>query len=386
MADLGIASYRFSVAWPRVMPDGRNGQPGGTRLLQAARRRPAGARHPAADDALPLGPAAGLDVGEPAAGSRATCPDRFVDYALVLGKELGDRVPAITTLNEPWCSAYLGYATGEHAPGVTETRSPIAPRTTSTSRTAARSRRCAACCPPGADVSVTLNLHQVEPASDRSRGPGRRRARRPDRQPDLPRPDVRRRLSDDLLATTARPHRLVLRARPGDEARSASPLDSLGVNYYNPSRVGADPAGRRLARHRPCLLRRHPGPADGDGVADRAVRAHRPAAPGAARLRAARSMVTENGMADHDVVVDGRGPRRRPDRLPARPPRRGARRGRPRAPTSAATSCGRCSTTSSGRGATTSASAWCTSTSTTRRGPLKDSARWYADVIAKHGL
>ena len=30
---------------------------------------------------------------------------------------LGDRVPTWTTLNEPWCSAFLGYTSGDHAPG-----------------------------------------------------------------------------------------------------------------------------------------------------------------------------------------------------------------------------------------------------------------------------
>ena len=44
----------------------------------------------------------------------------FADYAAVVHARLGDRVRTWTTLNEPWCSAFLGYANGEHAPGRTD--------------------------------------------------------------------------------------------------------------------------------------------------------------------------------------------------------------------------------------------------------------------------
>ena len=43
--------------------------------------------------------------------------DRFADYAAIVADHLGDRVKIWATLNEPWCSAYLGYAAGIHAPG-----------------------------------------------------------------------------------------------------------------------------------------------------------------------------------------------------------------------------------------------------------------------------
>ena len=42
---------------------------------------------------------------------------RFVEYAVSVHEALGDRVPTWTTLNEPWCSAFLGYSAGHHAPG-----------------------------------------------------------------------------------------------------------------------------------------------------------------------------------------------------------------------------------------------------------------------------
>ena len=45
---------------------------------------------------------------------------RFAEYAQIVAEALGDRVEQWTTLNEPWCSAFLGYASGVHAPGRTE--------------------------------------------------------------------------------------------------------------------------------------------------------------------------------------------------------------------------------------------------------------------------
>ena len=50
---------------------------------------------------------------------------RFADYAAHVAGALGDRVQMWTTLNEPWCSAFLGYASGVHAPGRTEPESAL---------------------------------------------------------------------------------------------------------------------------------------------------------------------------------------------------------------------------------------------------------------------
>ena len=47
---------------------------------------------------------------------------RFAEYATLVHDALGDRVDLWTTLNEPWCSAFLGYAAGAHAPGRTDAR------------------------------------------------------------------------------------------------------------------------------------------------------------------------------------------------------------------------------------------------------------------------
>src|SRR5215212_4869643 len=111
---------RSRARWPRAMPDGHTVNQEGLdfyrRLVDGLLERGIRPLMTLYHWDLPQS----LDVGDAGGWLSRDLPDRFVDFALVLGKELGDRVPAITTLNEPWCAAYLGYASGEHAPGRTE--------------------------------------------------------------------------------------------------------------------------------------------------------------------------------------------------------------------------------------------------------------------------
>jgi beta-glucosidase len=116
MADLGIANYRFSVSWPRVQPGGRGSA--NQRGLDFYRRLVDELlRH----DITPWPTLYHWDLPqelEDAGGwpSRDTAY-RFAEYAALVFEALRDRVTHWTTLNEPWCSAFLGYAAGLHAPG-----------------------------------------------------------------------------------------------------------------------------------------------------------------------------------------------------------------------------------------------------------------------------
>ncbi len=113
---LGVDYYRFSVAWSRVIPDGRGRVE--SRGLDYYERL--------VDGLLARGVAPALtlyhwDLPQPledAGGwlERGTA-EAFAAYAEVVYERLGDRVGLWTTHNEPWCSAYLGYAAGVHAPG-----------------------------------------------------------------------------------------------------------------------------------------------------------------------------------------------------------------------------------------------------------------------------
>ncbi|HEY8479352.1 MAG TPA: GH1 family beta-glucosidase, partial [Spirillospora sp.] len=116
MVDLGLTAYRFSISWPRVQPSGsgefnEEGLDFYRRLVDALLE--AGIEPwPTLyhwDLPQPLEDAGGWPERETA--------HRFAEYAAHVHAALGDRVRHWTTVNEPWCAAFLGYASGEHAPG-----------------------------------------------------------------------------------------------------------------------------------------------------------------------------------------------------------------------------------------------------------------------------
>src|SRR4051812_16186830 len=113
---LGVTAYRFSIAWPRIQPTGAG----------AVESRGLDYYERVVDGLLAAGvrpfptlyhwdlPQALEDAGGWPERDTAV---RFGDYARVVAERLGDRVEHWATLNEPWCSAFLGYAAGVHAPG-----------------------------------------------------------------------------------------------------------------------------------------------------------------------------------------------------------------------------------------------------------------------------
>jgi beta-glucosidase len=116
MAELGLDAYRFSVAWPRVIPDGTGvvneaGLDFYDRLVDELCARGIAPHVTLYHWDLP-------QALEDAGGwpARATAA-AFARYAEVVARRIGDRAAAIATLNEPWCAAFLGYRLGIHAPG-----------------------------------------------------------------------------------------------------------------------------------------------------------------------------------------------------------------------------------------------------------------------------
>jgi beta-glucosidase len=115
---LGVDAYRFSFSWPRVQPLGRGawneaGFAFYDRLVDALLA--AGIRANATLHHWDLPQALQQSVG--GWQSRETCL-RFADYAAEVARRFGDRLGAIATLNEPWCVATLGYERGQFAPGL----------------------------------------------------------------------------------------------------------------------------------------------------------------------------------------------------------------------------------------------------------------------------
>ena len=116
MERLGLGAYRFSIAWPRVVPNGRgrSTRPGSTSTTGSSTRLLAAGIEPFPtlyhwDLPQVLEDEGGWPV-------RSTA-EAFADYAEAVVERLGDRVSDWTTMNEPFVIANHGYLTGEHAPG-----------------------------------------------------------------------------------------------------------------------------------------------------------------------------------------------------------------------------------------------------------------------------
>jgi beta-glucosidase len=125
MKQLAIGAYRFSVAWPRIIPVGRGAiNPRGLefydRLVDAL----------LAHGIVPFVTLYHWDLPQPLQDeggwtARSTALS-FVEYADVVSRRLGDRVKNWITHNEPWCSSLLGYQIGKHAPGIRDWPSALA--------------------------------------------------------------------------------------------------------------------------------------------------------------------------------------------------------------------------------------------------------------------
>ena len=201
LAWLGVDAYRFSVRWPRVMPDGRGEvSASGPRLLRPARRRPARARHHAGRDPVPLGHPE-RHRGRGRLDRTARRPIAFADYAQVMGEHFAGRVNRWATLNEPWCSAFLGLLRGllragpQGAGRLAGCGLPPHPRPWAGRRA-----------PAGGGRAEPRHRAERHPGDQRDAVDGRcRRAHRRAAEPDLPRPPGRRGVAGRRCESRARP-------------------------------------------------------------------------------------------------------------------------------------------------------------------------------------
>jgi beta-glucosidase len=308
MAGIGVSDYRFSVAWPRVLPTGAGavnqaGLDFYSRLVDEL----------LAHGVRPLATLYHWDLPQTlqdAGGwTNRDTAERFAEYAGLVASCLGDRVPAFTTLNEPWCSAYLGHATGAHAPGGTDVRTAFVAAHHLMLAHGLGARAVRASAPAGVQVSITLNTALIRPLSP---APGDQRAAE---RADL----LANRLFLDPLLLGSWPPQLFAEtqaltdwsfAREGDLELINVPLDFLGVNYYTPTVVSdspADPAAPApFAGVDGVFEQPQPGPktamgwpVEAGGLTELLARLHRDY-PGVAMV------VTENGSAYRDEVgADG---------------------------------------------------------------------------------
>ena len=115
MKTLGLKNYRFSVSWPRVMPDGERLNEKGLdfydRLTDELLKKNIQPFLTLFHWDLPLA------LHEQGGWLNPTIADRFYRYAYTIGERLGDRVKNFMTFNEPQCFIPYGYRLGIHAPG-----------------------------------------------------------------------------------------------------------------------------------------------------------------------------------------------------------------------------------------------------------------------------
>jgi beta-glucosidase len=316
MSSLGLEAYRFSIAWPRIQPTGSGEvNPAGLEfygrlvdgLLARGIRPIATLYHWDLPQAL-----------EDAGGwtSRETAY-RFAEYAAIVGAALGDRVHTWTTLNEPWCSAYLGYGSGAHAPGRTEPLAALQAvhHLNLAHGLALQALRSTATNDP--EYSITLNFHVLR--GDDATSPEAKRRIDALANRAFTEPLLRGEYPADLLVDTAgiTDWSFVL---PGDLAIIHQPIDFLGVNYYSTATVrmwdGTSPRqnadGHKDvggspwpgSEHVEFLVQEGPYTAMGwniapDGLEELLVSLSE-------RFATLPLMITENGAAFSDVVVDGR--------------------------------------------------------------------------------
>ena len=167
MAQLGLGAYRFSLAWPRILPEGRGsinqaGLDFYDRLVDAL----------LAKGIVPFATLYHWDLPsalEREGGwlNRATAY-AFADYAEIVTRRLGDRVAHWITLNEPWCSAYLGYGIGIHAPGLRNRQAAVDAAHHLLLGHGLAVPRMRAHLPSGAQVGITLVLNQIYGADERA--------------------------------------------------------------------------------------------------------------------------------------------------------------------------------------------------------------------------
>ncbi|MZE55787.1 beta-glucosidase [Streptomyces sp. SID5770] len=238
IAAMGVNTYRFSIAWPRVQPHGRG--PANRKGLDFYKRLVDELLNRGVDPWITLYHWDLPQELEDAGGwPHRDTAHRFAEYAGLVHDALGDRVRNWTTLNEPWCSAYLGYAEGMHAPG---RRDPAAAAAATHHLLlghglAAQRLRDRATQP--LKVGITLNLSDHLAASDA-----------PADLDALRRADgIANRLYLDPLLRGGYPQDVVedlrrsgieLPVRDGDLEQIAQPVDVLGVNYYSYNTYASD--------------------------------------------------------------------------------------------------------------------------------------------------
>lgn len=229
MAELGLQTYRFSIAWPRVLPTGRGpvNQKGLDFYKRLVERLHARGIRPAATLYHWDLPTA---LHEEGGWANRETAYRFQEYADVCFRALGDAVPQWITLNEPWCSSFLSYGIGHHAPGYQDWGMAVKASHTLLlgHGLAVEAYRAAGL---KGQIGITLNMNHVYP--DTESPADREAARSADGMQNrwFAEPIFKGAYPADMVAEFSQWGPLDY-IQPGDLAIISRPTDFLGVNYY----------------------------------------------------------------------------------------------------------------------------------------------------------
>ena len=290
---LGVNAYRFSIAWPRIFPQGA-GSPNQAgidfydRLIDGALERGITPWPTLYHWDLPQ---ALEDKG--GWNSRATS-ERFAEYAHLMAEKFGDRVKNWTTLNEPFCSAWLGYLYGVMAPGIKDLQTAINAShhlllghglATQAIRSVASDLR----------VGIVLNLTPAIPLNEKDE----LAAKYAD--------GFDNRWYADPVFKGSYPQDIVegfgkeVPIHAGDMQSISAPLDFLGINFYTRQTVTLDGSAKPLP-YRPVMVDGVERTAMGwevhpESLTNIIMRVHRDYAP-------KEIYITENGSAWDDSVIN----------------------------------------------------------------------------------
>ncbi|MDQ0456212.1 GH1 family beta-glucosidase [Rhizobium paknamense] len=239
MKEMGVSAYRFSIAWPRILPDGvgrvnEKGLDFYDRLLDGLKDRGIKAYATLYHWDLPL-----ALMGDGGWTARSTAY-AFHRYAKVVMARLADRLDAVATFNEPWCSVWLSHLYGVHAPGERNMDAALhALHYTNLAHGLGVDavRQVAANVP----VGLVLNAHSVIPGSGSEADKAAAERAHQFHNGVFFDPVFKGEYPDQFLAALGN---RMPKVEDGDLEIISQKLDWWGLNYYTPMRVADDPSER----------------------------------------------------------------------------------------------------------------------------------------------
>ncbi|TYC51693.1 beta-glucosidase [Rhodobacterales bacterium] len=232
---LGVDAYRFSIAWPRILPDGRGkvnekGLDFYDRLIDGMVARGLKVYPTLYHWDLPL-----MLAGDGGWTARSTA-EAFAEYTDVVVRRLGDRMDALATINEPWCVCHLSHLYGIHAPGEKSMEAFAAALHTlnlahGLSVQAARAAR------SDLPMGIVINAHSVYPAGDSEEDKAAAERAFIFNNDVYFSPIFNGSYHPDILEAIGDR----MNIQDGDMETISQPLDWWGLNYYTPLRVADAP-------------------------------------------------------------------------------------------------------------------------------------------------